>query len=281
MLEQVYVNGSFVNAGKAGLGLTDLGILRGYGVFDYFRYSDGQPRFLGDHLDRFVNSAGLLNLAVPRSHGELSDVIYELIARNQVAEGGIRMVLTGGYAEDGYTPTRPNLVGIAYPHHPPAASLYANGCKVMLHRYQRQLPQAKTIDYIEGIRIQPQLRDCGAQYPVYVDRLNQVKESDRSNIMIVSGETLITPIDGILAGITRKHILRLAHRLGLAVSEAPVSVEQLLAADEAIICSSIKGLLPISEIAGRGISPDRALRPGKVTARLMELWPDYLKNPDR
>lgn len=281
MLDQVYVDGIFLRSDEASLGLGDLSILRGYGVFDYFRYADGEPRFLDDHLARFLRSAELLNLTPVQGEDELREVIHQLIAKNPVKEGGIRLVLTGGYATDGYTPLRPNLLGMAYPHKAPPADLYENGCTVMLHRYERQLPQAKTIDYIEGIRIQPQLSECGAQYPLYVDRDNYVRESDRSNFMIVSGGKLITPVNDVLLGVTRKHLLLLAKRLGLAVREAAVSMSDLLAAEEAIMCSSVKGLIPIKKIVGKGISHDRAMSPGKVTARLMEAWPDYVKNPDR
>jgi len=269
MYPTVYLNGHYLPKEKAALNVADLAILRGYGIFDYFRYTDGQPRFIEDHLDRFFRSAKLLGLIMPVSRDELRAAVHELIARNGEASGGIRFVLTGGYSPDGYTPTTPNLVAMAYPFSAPSAETYARGVKVLLHHYERQLPRVKSIDYLEGIRIQPMLRKAGADYPLYVDRNHNVRESDRSNFMIVRDGVLITPVDDVLHGITRLHLLRLARALGIYVDERPVSVNELKKADEAIICSSTKGAMPITFVDGEPVGDGK---PGPVTRRLMAAW---------
>lgn len=269
MYPTVYVNGRYLPKEKAALNVADLALLRGFGIFDYFRYADGTPRFVEDHLDRFYRSAGLLALAVPVERAALRDVVYELIKRNGEADGGIRFVLTGGYSPDGYTPTTPNLVAMAYPFKGPAAATYERGVSILLHHYERQLPEVKSIDYLEGIRIQPLLKRAGADYALYVDRDHNVRESDRSNFMIVREGVLITPKDNILLGITRLHLLKLARELGIYVDERPVSVNELKNADEAIICSSTKGALAITSVDGVPVGDGKV---GPVTRRLMEEW---------
>jgi branched-subunit amino acid aminotransferase/4-amino-4-deoxychorismate lyase len=272
MLQHVYLNGRFVDRGSAGLPLSDLSILRGYGAFDYFRYRKRQPRFLSDHLDRFYASAAGLNLNMPLPREDLANIIRESIDRNGATEGGIRTVITGGPAEDGYTPTAPSLLVLPYAFQPPPPAMYRTGCSVMLHRYERQLPRVKTIDYIEGIRIQPLLRKVGADFPLYVDRDDRVRESDRSNFMIVRDGTLLTPVDDILLGITRKHVLRLARSLGIPVRERAVSRHEVRGADEALICSSVKGVMPITRIDAAEVGGGDA---GAITTRLMDAWPGY------
>ncbi len=272
MLQHVYLNGDYLTQEDARLHVSDLSILRGYGVFDYFRYADRRPRFLEDHLARFARSAPMLGLPIPLSPRELAGVILELIDRNAAHDGGIRLVLTGGYATDGYTPTIPNLLALPYAFTPPPANKYATGCSVMLHRYTRQLPAAKTIDYIEGIRIQPLLRERGADFPLYVDDAGMVRESDRSNFFIVRDGELYTPADDILLGITRKHLIALAGELGIPVREQAISVEDVRGADEAIICSSVKGAMPITRIDGQAVGSGAA---GAVTTRLMQGWREY------
>ncbi|MEO0733830.1 MAG: aminotransferase class IV [Bacteroidota bacterium] len=273
MLPIVYLNGQYVPKEEAALNVADLAILRGFGIFDYFRYAGGRPRFLEDHLDRFIRSAKRLALDLPATREELREAVFQLIKRNEIADGGIRFVLTGGYAPDGYTPTNPNLVGLAYPFHGPPPEQYETGVKVLLHPYQRQLPVVKSIDYLEGIRIQPMLRAKGLDYALYVDHTGNVRESDRSNYFLVKDGMLITPGEDVLHGITRLHLLRLARELGVTVEERPVSVAELRAADEAIICSSVKGAMPITEIDGKPVADGR---PGPVTRRLVAAWPDYV-----
>jgi len=237
MFPTVYVNGEYLPKAQAALNVADLAILRGFAIFDYFRYADGQPRFIEDHLDRFLRSAKLLDLEMPASREELRTAVHELIERNGEASGGIRFVLTGGYSPDGYTPTKPNLVAMAYPFQAPSDEQYARGVSVLLHHYERQFPQVKSIDYLEGIRIQPM----------------HVRESDRSNFMIVRDGILITPKDNILHGITRMHLLKLAKHLGIPTDERPVSVNELKQADEAIICSSAKGAMGIVAVDGEPV----------------------------
>ena len=269
----VYLNGEYVAKENAVLNVSDLAILRGYGIFDYFRYAAGRPRFVEDHLDRFFRSADQMDLEMPVSRDELRTAVHELIARNGGGDGGIRFVLTGGYAPDGYTPTTPNLVAMAYPFTEPGPECYEQGVKVLLHRYERQLPQVKSIDYLEGIRIQPLLRRRGADYALYEDRDGYVRESDRSNFMLVKDGVLVTPEEAILHGITRLHLLRLAGQLGIPTQQRAVSAAELKAADEAIICSSTKGAMPITVIDGEPVADGK---PGPVTRRLLSAWPAYL-----
>jgi branched-subunit amino acid aminotransferase/4-amino-4-deoxychorismate lyase len=273
MLPIVYLNGQYLPKEEAALNVADLAILRGFGIFDYFRYADGQPRFIEDHLDRFLRSAKLLALEMPASREELRETVHQLIVRNGGGDGGIRFVLTGGYAPDGYTPTNPNLVGMAYPFKGHSAEDYDRGMKVHLHHYERQFPEVKSIDYLEGIRIQPMLKSRGADYALYVDRDNNVRESDRSNFMIVKDGILITPGENILRGITRLHLLKLAGQLGIPVEERTVSVDELKAADEAIICSSMKGAMGITFVDGKAVGDGL---PGKITRRLMKEWKHYV-----
>ncbi len=272
MLDHVYLHGAYLRQEAARLHVADLSILRGYGVFDYFRVAGGAPRFLEDHLHRFRRSAAALGLPVALTDQELETVIRQLIERNGIISGGIRLVLTGGYAEDGYTPHAPNLLALPYGFTPPPPAKYATGCSVMLHAYTRQLPEAKTIDYIEGIRIQPLLRERGADYPLYVDYEGMVRESDRSNYLIVRDGALITPVHNILLGVTRKHLIVLARELGISVRERAVSVAEVKAADEAIMCSSLKGVMPITQVDGQAVGDGNA---GAVTLRLMEAWRQY------
>lgn len=272
MLPIAYQNGEYLASDQAKLHVSDLSILRGYGIFDYFRYLDGRPRFLQDHLDRFRNSAREMNLSLELTDEELAAVVQRLIVENKLADGGIRFVMTGGYSEDGYTPGPPNLLALTYAHHGPDPSLYERGCKVLIHHHQRQIPRVKTTDYIEGIRLLPLLKKAAADYPLYVNQENMVLESDRSNVFAVQSGTVITPAEGILEGITRKHLIRLAKELGIPVEERPLSLAEFMAADEAIIASSTKGALPIVETDRGGIAAGQV---GPITKRLMAEWPAY------
>ena len=57
-----YLNGKFIEQSKAFIKVNELGLLRGYGIFDYFRTYGKKPFHLEDHLGRFFKSASSFNL---------------------------------------------------------------------------------------------------------------------------------------------------------------------------------------------------------------------------
>jgi D-alanine transaminase/branched-chain amino acid aminotransferase len=97
MQEFIYLNNAFVKAEDAKIHVSDLGLVRGYGIFDFFRAIDGKAIFLEDHLDRFENSARLMGLPIPATRDQLRAIILESIQRHPLPLLGIKMILTGGF----------------------------------------------------------------------------------------------------------------------------------------------------------------------------------------
>ncbi len=262
------VNGAVVPAGEAALGVGDLSILRGYGIFDYFLVRDGHPLFFDDYLNRFLRSAQLMHLDPLPGRAELAGRIRELISLNEMKAGAIRLVMTGGYATDGYTPATPNLLVLAHPFRRPPADYYEKGIKLITHQYLRDVPEVKTINYLTGIRLIPDLKRAGALEPLYHDG-QHLRESVRSNFFLVMpDDTIVTPGRDILFGITRKQLLAAAAP-HFRIEEREVALDELRQAREAFITGSNKAVMPVvridDQVYGDGL-------PGPVTRRLMELF---------
>lgn len=267
------INGRLTNAAEATLHVSDLAILRGYGVFDFFLIRNGQPLFLEDYLDRFFNSARLVELEMPVSRDELRDQVLELKKANALEKGAIRLVLTGGYAEDSFTPGSPNLLVLAHAYHPPMGLTHPEGVKLVLQEFQREFPEAKTLNYGYAIRMRHQLQDAGAYAGLY-HQDQQVLESSRSNIFFVfEGRVLATPADGILPGITRMHILKIADTL-MPVEVRPISTSEIRHAREAFLTGSNKPIVPVIQIDEQIIGNGK---PGPVTRQLSAAWEDYIQ----
>ena len=104
-----------------------------------------------------------------------------------------------------------------------------------------------------------------------LDLYGQVCEGASSNFFAVIGGRLCTPprSAGLLAGVTRGMLLKLASSSGIPVSEEPLSLADALAADEALITSSIRGVMPVVRIDHQPIGTGR---PGGITRRLMHQY---------
>ncbi|MBK9736209.1 MAG: aminotransferase class IV family protein [Saprospiraceae bacterium] len=239
-----YLNGHIIHDSEANIHVSDLGLLRGYGVFDFFRAIEGQPIFMDDHLDRFERSASFLGLRIPVSRQHIKDNILELIDLNHHTLLGIRLICTGGYSEDSYAPAiTPNLVMLAKPFtfHP----VY-KGLKLMTEHHQRDMPTVKTTNYIHPISLLPLMHEIKADDVLYHFN-GYISESSRSNICIIKDGILITPSQGILEGITRKKILNFAHEI-LPVEIRMVTLKETLKADEVFLCGSTKRISPVTSI---------------------------------
>ncbi|MEY4934326.1 MAG: hypothetical protein RIS64_685 [Bacteroidota bacterium] len=255
-----YMNGTLLPLADAHLHITDLALLRGYGIFDFFKSVDGKPIFIEDHLDRFERSLQLMGLEIPYTRQHLRDNILKLIQLNEANLLGIKLLCTGGYSEDGYLPTTPNLIMFAKPF---TFADFNDGLKLMLLEHQRDLHEIKTINYIKPITVLPKLKALKADDVLYHQN-GFVTEASRSNLFIIKNEKVITPKDGVLLGITRKHILKIA-RKAFETEVRSVTLKDLAEADEVFLTGSTKRVAPVIQI-------DNYHYPiGKVTEQLYHL----------
>lgn len=260
----VLVNGDLIPADEANLKVTDLSIQRGYGIFDFLKTLSGEPVFLEDHLDRFYNSAGQMHLPVKYSREELSGMIYELIRKNNISESGIKITLTGGYSPDGFNIAEPNLVITQS-----AFSVVRDperSISLITHNYQRQFATAKTLDYLQAIWLQPELKKQNADDVLYHDE-GILRECPRANFFLVSAEgEVLTPANKMLKGVSRKHILDLVSGK-FKGGERDITTDDLRRAKEAFISSTTKNILPVTRIDGRVLGNGK---PGEITRALAE-----------
>jgi branched-chain amino acid aminotransferase len=265
MQNYIYLNGEILPTEKAQIHVSDLGLVRGYGIFDFFRAIDGQAVFIEDHLDRFENSAKLMGLPIPESRDRLREIIHEIIRLNPYKLLGVKMIMTGGYSEDGYTPSpKSNLIVMGKPFEFKPADV---GMKLMSLEYRREIPEIKTLNYIVPIRALQQMKSVGADDLLYHQN-GKISESSRSNIFIVKNEKIITPLDGALFGVTRKHILNFAKNY-FTVEERDVSTQEYFEADEVFTTGSTKRIVSIKQTDNQTFSDGKV---GKITKKLQELF---------
>ena len=261
MKEFTYINGNFVPAENAMIHVTDLGLIRGYGVFDFFRAIKGTPVFLEEHLDRFELSTGMLSLKISLSRNELKENILKIIELNPHDLLGVKLICTGGYSEDGYTPTATNLYMLAKPF---KFADYDAPLKLFPVEYCRDLSVIKTLNYVKPISILKEQHAAGAGDVLY-HKNGVITESSRSNIFIVKNGIIITPEKDVLAGVTRKNIIRIAQENNKPLEIRDVTLEEVKTADEIFMSGSTKRIVPVTQVG------DWKYPSGKITRSLYEL----------
>lgn len=265
------INGELVDRASASLQITDLALLRGYGIFDFLRIRHGKATFLEDHLDRFFQSAIKMELDMPVSKEVLKERLADLQQANQAEHASLRMLLTGGYSDDGFTPTSSNLILLMQEFRGYPGSLFEQGIRLMPYEYIRELADVKTINYSVPILLRKKIKEAGATDVLY-HKEGIISESSRANFFIVTADgSLVTPRQNILFGITRKHLLKIARQF-CKVVERPITMEELKGAREAFVSSSTKGALAVVQVGDTVIGNGH---PGAITQKLKALFEEY------
>jgi branched-chain amino acid aminotransferase len=261
-----YIDGEFMPAESAVIPVDDLALMRGYGVFDYLCTYGGKPLHLKEHVGRLICSAAKIGLDLPWSEADILDIVEETLTRNDLVDANVRILITGGSSSDFITPEgRPRLLVLVTPVVPKPSEWYTQGVKIITFPSSRNIPGAKSIDYIPATMALGKAKKKGAIEALYVATDGQVRECTTSNIFAVKRGVVITPGAEILAGITRKSVIALA-KVHHPVEIRDLSLDELLDADEAFITGSGKGLVPVIQIDETVIGDGR---PGSVTRALM------------
>ena len=151
-----FYNGEFLPREAIKFSIDDVGILRGYGIFDFMRVIEGVPVFIDDYLNRFEKSAEIVGMELPDSIEKIRSVIDELITINAFPLGYIKLVMTAGVTPDGFAPGKPNLVILNDKLENTPEKSFQEGVSVMTCDYTREFPQAKTTNYSMAVKLLPQ-----------------------------------------------------------------------------------------------------------------------------
>jgi branched-subunit amino acid aminotransferase/4-amino-4-deoxychorismate lyase len=266
-----YLNGKIVPSDEAKVSVFDIGLLRGFGIYEGLITHNRKPFMLADHLARFHISAAKMMLKIPATDEEISAAINDLVERNvpKDKEALIRFILTGGTAVGviEYNPETPTFYILVGEFTPLEERYLTDGCSLMVVDYKRELALIKSINYIEAVLLQKPRKEQGALEILYISD-GLVYEGAGSNVFIVKNGTLITPKEGIVYGITRKVVLDRA-RAHFTIEERAVSTDELYAADEVFITGSFKEVVPVVRIGDKGIGNGKV---GEATKKVIELF---------
>ena len=155
----------------------------------------------------------------------------------------------------------------------PPSEKFDSGLKIITYEYQRDLPEAKSINYLMGVWLQQKIKERNAADVLYYQQ-GIVSEFPRSNIFIVThDEKISTPSKNILKGITRMKLMKLAAEK-YKVETRTLHIDEIKDAAEVFMTSTTKRLLPVCQIDNTIIGNGKA---GPITTLLNQ---DFIKMED-
>lgn len=258
MSDLISINGLVSSPEQAKISALDRGFLLGESVFETIVAFGTQCLDIYEHLQRLRDSAAAYDLAVPWSNEELQFEIQNLLEPSKHPKSYIRLVITGGNGV-GLIPKNqltPNKIIYCLQAHAEEERVYSRGLKLKMkpQNYTRRGALAKTSNYLESIRATQEARQSGYDECLWFNSSDEITEASTSNIFLLGREgdlvEIATPpaASGILLGITRQRLMELLHRSKIKVTERIITTSELARFDEAFLCSSVRGLVPIHQI---------------------------------
>ncbi len=272
-MDTYYVDGKFVEEDAALISAKDITVLRGFGVFDFLITYNKRPFFIKEHVARLENSARQIGLTLQHSNADICDIVVQTIEKNpHHTESNIRIVYTGGISPDGVTPQGNGILMVMVtPKHELPAWWYTKGVKIITIDIERFIPTSKSTNYLSAVFAQQKAHKTGAVEAIYKDRENRLLEGTTTNIFCFKGNTLITPPDDILPGITRNVVMNLT-KDQYTLELRHLAADELNQMDEIFITASNKEIVPVIQVDDLFIGNGK---PGDKTRHVMELFKNY------
>ena len=274
-----FFNGRLVSENGLLISPRDLGYSRGYAVFEFMIISNGRPFMMDRHLDRLFNSCRAISLSVPWTKEQLASWVLQTIDANELTDQEIvmRIIISGGMSSTLTLAKTPTIAIIVEPRMPCPPMDYVNGVRVLLTEFQRYKPQAKTTNYVEGVRLMNAAPRDVDEIIYYSDGL--IREGTRCNIFALISGILVTPKTSVLEGIMRGVILN-DLELSVQTEARDFAVGELMGASEVFITATGKEIMPVTKINDAPVGDGTV---GDVTKEVMTKFKNFFEsyNPNK
>lgn len=273
----IYLNGKFLPIEQAYIPVLDRGFIFGDGVYEVIPVYSRKPFRLAHHLHRLQYSLNGIRLQNPYTNEQWHDLLEQIIAGNEGEDQYLYLHITRGVAKRDHafpTGVEPTVFIMSNPLLTPPPELLMTGVPAITasdNRWGRC--DIKAISLLPNILLRQLAIDSGAMETVLL-RDGFLTEGAASNIFIVKNNVLLTPPKShlMLPGITYDVVLELAQVNAIPYEVREITEEELRTANEVMLTSSTKEIMPIVSLDGRAIGGGK---PGTMFERLNQLYQQY------
>jgi branched-chain amino acid aminotransferase len=264
---------------KVKVDIFDRGFMYGDGVFESLRTYKGEPFMLDEHLKRLYKAAKILHIKAP----DLKGAVLKTLKVNNFREAYIKIMISRGIASSHGLDaknviSKPTVLVIVDELKEYPAVTFSKGWAAIITKVKRgdTLADTKTLNYANNVLAKIDANEYRANEAIMLTNEGFLAEGTVSNLFFIRNGKLYTPSlkAGILKGITRDIVIKLAKKLKIKVIEGSFKAEKLLSADECFITFSGAGIVPIVKVDGKKIGRGK---PGVMTRRLADSYVSVIR----
>ena len=223
-------------------------VSKGKSVYDVIRIINGVPLFFDEHVIRLHDSAKLSGLKLWLAKDEIKNNIVKLININKIVNGNIEIIFN-------FNSDKTNFIAHRIKHTYPSKNNYKKGVSTIIHFAERKNPNAKMKNGILRYATNKLIIKNKVYEAILVDKKGYVTEGSRSNIFFIKENKVYTPpVEDVLPGITRKHIIGICKNLNFELIEKKIPYKEINKFDSAFLTGTSPKALPISKIDNHDFS---------------------------
>lgn len=223
----------------------------GEGLFETLKVEHANPRHPLLHWQRLSHSAKHLGIPFAISFDDWLDHLLQHIKKDNLQQGGIKAILTGGSAPRGLAEKGQvsqlllQTFNYTAPTHPVRLTKAS-----WLRDAANPIYGLKSINYLEAIMARRQALALGLDDALFYNLNGHATETTCANLFLIKNNTLITPAlsEGVLPGITRQRIILFCAQSQIPCLETEVSCELVASADLLFICNALQGVRVVSSL---------------------------------
>ena len=277
----VYLNGQFLPLSKATVSVLDRGFIFGDGIYEVVPVYWGRPFRMKEHLDRLERSLAKIELQQPMPRAQLEQLVFDLLERSDLRDdlSMVYMQVTRGVAKRDHPfpvpAVKPTLFAMVAPFVRPTEAVRTQGLSAISVPDERWLHcDIKSVSLLGNVLAKQAAIRAGVDEVIQF-RDGWLTEGSSCNIWVVHDGCVYAPPKNnlVLEGIRYGFLEELCAAQGLSYVLEPISREQVVMADELMLTSATREVLPIVRLDDQPIAQGR---PGPVYTRLRQAYDDRI-----
>ncbi len=275
----IFLNGSLVPQDEAKVSVLDRVFLYGDGVFETLRAYSGKIFHLDDHVIRLFRSADSIYLKTPFTEDYVKEALYKTLRGNNLNDAYLRLTITRGQSNPGLDIedcSDPTITIIAREFSGYTEDLYSRGLSAAIVNTRRipaaaLNPEIKSLNFLNNIMARIEAKQANVSEAFMLNTEGYVAEGTVSNIFIVKDGVVKTPplSVGILNGVTRSLVIGLAQKNNIPLTEQQFQPEELYAADECFVTSTLYEVMPVTSINNKPVGTGH---PGDISQSMLSIF---------
>ena len=282
MHDLAYYNGKFMPIDEVRISPLDRGFLFADGVYEVVPVYNKNPFFFREHLNRLYRSLSRIRLDPCITKDELKSCIEELIKQTRHGHQIVYVQITRGVANRNHAfpkSARPTIFIMSSELIRPTEKMFSEGVSAITTNDNRwKSCDIKSISLLPNVLAREEAVALNCHEAILVDN-GKITEGAASTIWIVKQGRVFCPepCNNLLEGVRIKVIENLCFELEIFFERRNFEVSELMSADEILLTSATKEILPITLVNDKKIGiKNREGKPGRVFQRLRQRYTDLI-----